>query len=401
MAKLLSAEQAAARLGVQLKTVYAYVSRGVLTRSLSDDGRKSLFRPEEVDRLARRGRPRQGTRPLGGIDVSIATSITSIQPERLSYRGHDVTTLCDAGFESAAQLLWTGQKSEPGEWSAGEADSAIARLATAQLPEGTPAIERYAFVTAALACRTPLRVDLQPAAVMRLARRLIATCLESLPLLAAARARRSRVAARLWPRLTSAPEQAAKVACVDAALVLLADHELATSTLAARVAASTRADPCAVVLAGLGAVSGPLHGKAALVMHELLLSARALGSPERALAQTIGQHRMVPGFAHPVYRGMDPRAQCLLERLLPLCRRADQQIISTLIEVGSATTEGQPNVDFALAALAFGLDMPMGATEAVFALARMAGWIAHALEEYGETPLRFRARALYVGELDR
>jgi citrate synthase len=72
-----------------------------------------------------------------------------------------------------------------------------------------------------------------------------------------------------------------------------------------------------------------------------------------------------------------------------------------VIEVGSATAEGQPNVDFALAALAFGLDMPMGATEAVFALARIAGWIAHALEEYGETPLRFRARALYVGELER
>jgi len=60
---------------------------------------------------------------------------------------------------------------------------------------------------------------------------------------------------------------------------------------------------------------------------------------------------------------------------------------------GSAT----PNVDFALGALAFALDMPFGATEAIFATARSAGWIAHALEEYGEAPLRFRSRAVYIG----
>jgi citrate synthase len=179
--------------------------------------------------------------------------------------------------------------------------------------------------------------------------------------------------------------------------VLLADHELATSTLAARVAASTRADPYAVVLSGLGAVSGPLHGKAALTVHELLLAASAGGSAERAVAQVLAQRATMPGFGHPVYSDIDPRAACLLQRFLPLTKRADRAVIEAVRAATQASTQQAPNVDFALAAFAFALHMPIGATEAIFAIARSAGWLAHALEEYGETPLRFRARALYVG----
>jgi len=68
-----------------------------------------------------------------------------------------------------------------------------------------------------------------------------------------------------------------------------------------------------------------------------------------------------------------------------------------VLEAGRRCTGAHPNVDFALAAVAFALDMPVGSTEAVFALARTAGFVAHALEEYGERPLRFRARAIFTG----
>jgi citrate synthase len=185
------------------------------------------------------------------------------------------------------------------------------------------------------------------------------------------------------------------VALLDMALVLLADHELATSTLAARVAASTRADPFAVVLAGLGALAGKLHGRAARVIHALLLRA-AETSPEHAVARTLDEAGAIHGFGHPVYAGVDPRAACLLEALGPSLKREERKLLDDVARAASAGS-ASPNVDFALGALAFAFRMPVGSTDALFAVARTAGWIAHALEEYGEAPLRFRARAVYIG----
>jgi citrate synthase len=185
------------------------------------------------------------------------------------------------------------------------------------------------------------------------------------------------------------------VGILDAALVLLSDHELATSTLAARVAASTRADPFSVVLAGLGAVAGKLHGKAARSVHELLAHAAAT-SPEVAVARALDEGGATLGFGHPVYRGTDPRAAHLLERLAPMLKRDARRCLDDVQRIASGG-RAMPNVDFALGALAFAMQMPLGATEAIFAIARAAGWIAHALEEYGEAPLRFRARAVYIG----
>lgn len=394
MRNQLTAEQTAARLGVQLKTIYAYVSRGVLERSVADDGRTSLFDPRQVEALARRGRPRAGSRPMGGVDVSLTTAITSIESDRLAYRGHDVRTLVETPFEAVAELLWTGALPERTDWS--QVTALAPRTLGLDLPASSPAIERFAAVTAALACNQPLRVDLRSAAVTAHARLLLRTLATCLPKRGSAGTRHGGIAACLWPRVCELPPTTARVSSLNTALVLLADHELATSTFAARVAASTRADPFAVVLAGLGAVSGPLHGKAALAAHELLLRARD-SSPEAAVARALSVSGKAPGFHHPVYRGADPRAQCLEPSISALASKREYALIDAVRAAVTATAETYPNVDFALAAYAFALRMPLGATEAIFALARIAGWIAHALEEYGEAPLRFRARALYVG----
>ena len=205
------------------------------------------------------------------------------------------------------------------------------------------------------------------------------------------------MAERLWPRLTAEPATAKRVRVLDAALILLADHELATSTLAARLAASTRADPYAVVLSGLGAVSGLLHGAAGHAPFQMLTDARSLGSPERAVALALATHGSVPGMGHPLYTEADPRAACLLDLLLPLVARRDRVVLDGVLAAAEATSGAQPNIDLATAALAFAMHMPSAATEAIFAFARMAGWVAHAIEEYGEAPLRFRTRALYDG----
>jgi citrate synthase len=414
---VLTARQVATRLGVKLETVYAYVSRGVLQRTLAADGRTSQFDTSEVESLARHGRPRSGAARVGTVDVSLATSITEIHGDRLLFRGHDAVALArGSSFEAVAELLWTGTLPPSATWPAPPQGARVARTATAALPAETSPIERLAVITAALACSHPLRMDLRPATVAAHGRALLATFAQLLPDVDRSGdrlPRRSRdrplregaaprsppeaaFALRLWPRLSGLAATAERVALLDAALVLLSDHELATSTLAARVAASTRADPFAVVLAGLGAVSGPLHGKAALGVHGLLIQAAA-SSPELAFAQAVDEARVTYGFGHPVYRGVDPRAGYLLEALAPLAKREERRLLDAVLGVARSHGAAHPNVDFALGALAFVLKMPKGATEAIFAIARSAGWLAHALEEYGEAPLRFRARAVYIG----
>lgn len=400
---VLTARQVATRLGVKLETVYAYVSRGVLERTLADDGRTSRFDASEVEALARHGRPRSGAARVGTVDVSLATSITEIHGDRLLFRGHDAVALArELSFEAVAELLWTGALPASATWPGPPLGARVARTATAALPASTSPIERLAVMTAALACVHPLRTDLRPATVAAHGRAMLATFVELLPRIGGAEARPSPeepFARRLWPRISTLAANAERVALLDDALVLLSDHELATSTLAARVAASTRADPFAVVLAGLGAMSGPLHGKAALGVHEMLLQAAA-SSPELAFARIVDEvdrSRVMYGFGHPVYRDVDPRAAHLLEMLGPLAKRDDRRLFDAVLRMARSQGVAPPNVDFALGALAFALKMPVGATEAIFAVARTAGWLAHALEEYGEAPLRFRARAVYIG----
>ena len=107
MADLLTAAEAARRLGVKPATLYAYVSRGVLSRGKAADGRASLFHADEIERLARRGRPR---RPPGVADITVESAITEIAGDRLRFRGLDVARLAvSRTFEEVAELLWTGE----------------------------------------------------------------------------------------------------------------------------------------------------------------------------------------------------------------------------------------------------------------------------------------------------
>ena len=107
MTEFLTTTEAAQRLGVKPATLYAYVSRGVPRRDRAADGRGSLFDAEEVERLARRGRPR---RPAGVADITVESAITELTADSLRFRGHDATRLAvTRTFEEVAELLWTGE----------------------------------------------------------------------------------------------------------------------------------------------------------------------------------------------------------------------------------------------------------------------------------------------------
>jgi citrate synthase len=183
-------------------------------------------------------------------------------------------------------------------------------------------------------------------------------------------------------------------------LVLLADHELATSTLAARLAASTRADPYAVVSAGLAVLHGPLHGTASSEeVVPLLVAASGPKGPGPAISERLRRGSPLWGFGHRVYEHGDPRADfllSLLQRQLPSTKETAKklEVISAVRDAVVARSGLQPNVDFGLGAFVYAAGLEKSSGELIFALARTAGWLAHAIEEYQEQPLRFRSRAV-------
>ena len=405
MADLLTAAEAARRLGVKPATLYAYVSRGVLSRDKAADGRASLFHADEVERLARRGRPR---RPPGVADITVESAITEIAVDRLRFRGLDAARLAvSRAFEEVAELLWTGElRSAREAWQARPAALAAGRAAQAALPAGTLPLERLQVIVPAMAATDPLRLQLDPAAVTAAGRSIIAGMVDCLPPTGTSGPGTSGpgtsgpgnpVAERLWSRLCDRRASPGLLRTLSAALVLLADHELAASTLAARVAASVQADPYAVVGTGLGAMSGALHGGASLGAETLLAAARGPGDVPRVVGELLRRGEKVAGFGHFVYRNGDPRAVVLLGLVRHAAPRSGQLAVAdaVLAEVRQKALP-EPNIDFAIATLARVAGMVRGAGEAIFAVARTAGWIAHALEAYaGPGPLR--PRAVYTG----
>ncbi|GAA4611387.1 citrate synthase [Actinoallomurus liliacearum] len=412
----IDAARAAERLGVKPATLYAYVSRGVLRRRRAPDGRRSLFDPAEIEELARRGRPR---RPPGASELVIESRITALGDDRPYYRGRDALGLASShAFEAVAEWLWSGADPAPDgpRWRSRPEAVAVARAAQSGLPEETLPLDRLQVIAAALAAADPLRLVLDPPAVIAVGRQLIAGMVDALPAVAgggespeataaprppeaivAHRPAESSIAARLWPRLTSAEPRPPAIRALNAALVLLADHELAASTLAARVAASVRADPYAVVTAGLGAAGGGLHGGASLGAEALLAEIGAPGRAARVIGERLRRGERVPGFGGVVYQARDGRAGCLLDLVRAAAPGHERLAVAEAV-LAEARSRGLPgvNIDFALATLGAATGMGRGVGEAIFAVARTAGWLAHALEEYARgTPLR--PRAIYTG----
>ncbi len=405
----IEAAQAAERLGVKPATLYAYVSRGVLRRRHAPDGRRSLFSAAEVEELARRGRPR---RPPGPAELQIESALTALVKDRPYYRGRDALGLAAGStFEDVATWLWSGptDRAQPGAdgaapWPARPDGVAAAIAAQSGLPTAVLPIDRLQIIVAVLAASDPMRFQLDPPAVIATARTLIASMVESLPPASGGGAAHTdggesggAIAERLWGRLAGRAPGAGLVGVLEAAMVVLADHELAASTLAARVAASVRADPYAIVMAGLGVLSGPRHGGASLGVERLLKEIEEPGQAERVIGEWLRRGERIPGAGHSVYKSGDARMGFLFGLIREAVPGHERLLVAeaVLAEL-RARRLPEPNVDFALATLVSVAGMIDGAGEAIFAVARTAGWLAHGLEEYsGRSPLR--PRAVYTG----
>jgi citrate synthase len=396
----LSTKEAAELLGVKPETVYAYVSRGQLSSRRVPGGRGSTFDAKEVETLSRRNRRESGGSPGSGGELSVRTRITFIDRDRYYFRGVDATELAaHHSYEEIAEWLWTGHLRPGVTFTAPDAAVEVARRAVDSLPEHAGPTDRLRVAAIAAAVSDPLRFDLSEEAVLGTARTLIPTLVAALPPVLRDRRRDDGpLAHRLWTRLSGRKPDEASLRTLDTALGLLVDHDLAASTLAVRVAASAHAHAYAAVSAGLGVLEGPLHGAASGLAHKLLLDVLDRGDAAPVIAEELRAGRRIPGLGHRLYPGEDPRARVLFA-LLEEIPRAEPALLAArdIVATTARHTPLHANVDLALAALTASSGMPSTAGETIFAIARTAGWIAHALEEYGERPLRMRPSGTYVG----
>jgi len=199
---------------------------------------------------------------------------------------------------------------------------------------------------------------------------------------------------------------------LDTCLVLHADHTFNASTFACREVVSTRAHMYAGVAAGIGALSGSLHGGANAQVMKMLLALESEKNIDRWIKNELNSGGRVMGMGHAVYKTMDPRARFLKDMAARLGRKTGQERwhdLSTQIEKCGleefkkrGKTNIQPNVDFYSAPVYHIMGIPLDFMTPIFAMSRVSGWCAHIIEEKfaeaQEKPALYRPKAEYVGQ---
>ncbi|GAA2806372.1 citrate/2-methylcitrate synthase [Saccharopolyspora taberi] len=396
---VMSVSQAARALGVKPATVYAYISRGLLASTRLPGDRRSWLSRAEVDAFAHR----RGARPAAGAGIveepvttgaepDTSTEVGGIVGNRLLYRGRDATDLVrSSSYGAVAELLWTG---EPGPSRLRPPEQPVRDLLHRlqdTMPAASLPLDRLKAAAVLLGSSDPFRYDLSRSAVISIARTLAPAFVEALPTRAKAvdeQRTGDDLAARLWSKLSDAEPSAAQLSLLSGALILLAEHGPGPSTRAAREAAASEADPYSVVLAGTSVASGLLlGGGSSLAVQAWLEEIDSVTEVPRVLADRLVRGDRVSGFGQPRYPGPDPRAATMMALLADSGGDDDRQcIVGAVVDLVRSRRNLAPNAEFALGAMCFVHGMPRGAGEAVFVIARSAGWIAHAVEEYEATP---------------
>jgi 2-methylcitrate synthase/citrate synthase II len=194
-----------------------------------------------------------------------------------------------------------------------------------------------------------------------------------------------------------------EVRAFNKALILHADHELNASTFAARVTASTLTDIYSCVTTAIGTLKGPLHGGANERVFDMLMDIRESGNTEGYLRQKLNSKEKIMGFGHRVYKTADPREKYLKEMALALTQGTDDEEFYNLsqeVEDFIRHEKGLiPNVDFYSATVYHALGIDSDIFTLIFAMSRMAGWIAHVQEQKKNNKL-IRPRSYYTGQSD-
>jgi citrate synthase len=365
---------------------------------------------------------------LRGVTVA-DTKISFIDGEKgiLIYRGYRIEDLAEhSSYMEVAYLLLNGSLPAKEELNTFEQQCLEARQLPAYVLESLMKWPRESNPMDVLQAAVPLLAMDDPDlsgesrdANVRMAVRLIAR----LPLVVTAwhRIRQgldilppdeslSHAANFLWQLHGQKPDhEVAKD--LDTCLVLHADHTFNASTFACRQVVSTRAHLYAGVAAGIGALSGSLHGGANARVMKMLMELESVTDIPGWAKNTLDSGGKIMGMGHAVYKTMDPRAKFLREMASRMGRKLglekwhdlSVQIEHAALEefASRGKPEIQPNVDFYSAPVYHMMGIPRDLMTPVFAVSRIAGWSAHIIEEkFGdaqEKPVLYRPKAEYVG----
>lgn len=366
---------------------------------------------------------------LRGITVA-DTKISFIDAEKgvLIYRGYRIEELAERStFMEVAYLLLNGSLPTPEELRKFEREVTAAREIPAyvyacmkQWPKGAKPMDVLQASVPVLAMADPELAEESREANVRMAIRLIARTavvvaawhrirngLEPL----ASDPSLSHAANFLWLLHGKRPDEET-ARDLDVCLILHADHTFNASTFACREVVSTRAHMYAGIAAGIGALSGSLHGGANAEVMKMLLELEFEKDIPKWVKSRLDKGDRIMGMGHAVYKTMDPRARFLKDMSYRIGKKTGQSRwhdLSTQIEtVGleefrkRGKTEIQPNVDFFSAPVYHMMGIPRDLMTPIFAISRTAGWCSHIIEEKfaeaQEKPALYRPQAEYVGQ---
>jgi citrate synthase len=345
-------------------------------------------------------------KPGGGLEgvVAAPSEICFIDGTagRLVYRGYEIADLVEnATFEETAYLLWDGKLPNRAQLAELKAQLAAesklpahTRAILKALPAATEPMDALRTAASSLSSIDPDLTSNEPAANHRKAVRLTA----QFPSIVASfhRLRQGQepidpdpalsIAGNFLYQLTGKATHDTLVRVMDAALVLHAEHGFNASTFAARVTAATLADMHAGVTAAIAALKGPLHGGANQEVMELLLECGTADAAEKKVREMLSSGQKVPGFGHRVYHTFDPRATFLRKMSKQLGEAAGNtkwyEMSERLIPIVKEMKGKDPNVDFFSASAYYTMGIPIELYTPIFAIARIAGWTAHIMEQH-------------------
>jgi citrate synthase len=362
---------------------------------------------------------------LAGVPIA-ESAISYIDGQRghLEYRGIDIETLAERStFEESAYLLIYGQLPTREQLAAFDSGLRHHRRVKYRIrdmikcfPESAHPMDALQASVAALGMFYPIPRGLDSGVfdddVVRSAcLRLIA----KMPTLVAAYARMRHGDDPIAPRddlshagnflymLTGEEPDELSERVMDVALIVHADHTMNASTFAMRVTASTLADPYTSISAAIGALSGPLHGGANEDVLKMLDTIESSDHVQGLLEHKLANKEKIPGLGHRIYKTKDPRATLLQQLYGQMAERygSDRTYeVASRIESLAADSLGAkgicPNVDFYSGIVYRKLGFDPSLFTPIFAMARVAGWLAHWREQLPANRI-FRPIQVYTG----
>jgi 2-methylcitrate synthase/citrate synthase II len=186
----------------------------------------------------------------------------------------------------------------------------------------------------------------------------------------------------------------------DLSMVLYTEHELNASTFSARVTVSTLSDLYSGIVAAIGTLKGPLHGGANEEAWKVLERVGSPDNAERWIEEALARKERIMGFGHRVYKNGDPRATILKRYCIELAKEIGderwEQVAEPIERVVTTQKKLPPNVDWPSARLYHYMGLDIDLYTPIFAMARVAGWAAHVIEQLDHNRL-MRPRARYIG----